>query len=470
MQLWLEWFKCALVFRKACTRGRTFGWLVFALIGFSTLPDLSGVTGLARAAHLKRKFYHNFLHLFHSSALSLPLLTRTWILLVPKLFRPVLFRERPVVLLDGIKIAKEGKKMPGVKKLHQESANNSKAPYIFGHSLQVLALLVQSLTGQLFAISLISRIHEGITLSSQDKTSYFQKVHSLIAALTGPTFQKILLVADAFYPNRVVILPLLEKGHHLLSKVRPTSVAFEPPPPEPCKNGRKGRKRKYGKKVVLAKLWKNRRDFQTKKIAIYGKGAMDVPFLPINLIWKPIKMMVRFILVDHPEKGKMILISTDLEMPPEEAIQIYCARFKIEVSFKFSIHTIGAYAYKFWMKLWKPNKRREGDQDLSQKPEHYRKKALAKIEAYHRFIQLGIIGQGLLLHLAINFKKVVWREFPTWLRVMNFNRVPSEWVVAETLKFLLPGFLVGKTIGLSLRKFMADKIDVAKIWRMNISA
>jgi hypothetical protein len=44
-----------------------------------------------------------------------------------------------VFVADGLKIAKEGKKMPAVKCLHQESQNNSKAEYIMGHSFQVIS-------------------------------------------------------------------------------------------------------------------------------------------------------------------------------------------------------------------------------------------------------------------------------------------------------------------------------------------
>ena len=43
---------------------------------------------------------------------------------------------------DGLKVAKEGRKMPSVKCLLQESSDNSKPNFIMGHSFQVLSLLV----------------------------------------------------------------------------------------------------------------------------------------------------------------------------------------------------------------------------------------------------------------------------------------------------------------------------------------
>ena len=46
---------------------------------------------------------------------------------------------RQFVLADGLKRPKEGRKIPGVKSLHQDSRCNAKASFIMGHSLQAAA-------------------------------------------------------------------------------------------------------------------------------------------------------------------------------------------------------------------------------------------------------------------------------------------------------------------------------------------
>jgi hypothetical protein len=43
-----------------------------------------------------------------------------------------------VLIADGIKVSKEGKKMPAVKLMHQDSQSNAKAEYIMGHYLQAI--------------------------------------------------------------------------------------------------------------------------------------------------------------------------------------------------------------------------------------------------------------------------------------------------------------------------------------------
>ena len=58
---------------------------------------------------------------------------------------------------DGIKVGKEGRKMPGVKGLHQESEDVSKPEWLRGHYFSALGLLLGA--GQaLFATPIILKL------------------------------------------------------------------------------------------------------------------------------------------------------------------------------------------------------------------------------------------------------------------------------------------------------------------------
>ena len=134
MTLWIAWIDAVRSLRPACQRSRTFLWMLLALIGLCCRLDLAGVTSYVRVLGLRPQAYHRFLHLFHSKGLDLDKLTACWVKLCLTLFTPVAAGSRLICLADGIKAPKEGRLMPAVKSLHQQSASNSKPEYIMGHS------------------------------------------------------------------------------------------------------------------------------------------------------------------------------------------------------------------------------------------------------------------------------------------------------------------------------------------------
>jgi hypothetical protein len=131
--------------------------------------DLLGVTSTIRALGLEHKCYDRLLDCFHSSAVKLDRLTALWTQVVLRLFpQPLRVNGRCVLLGDGIKVPKCGRKMPAVKLLHQQSESNTKPEYIMGHSLQAVSLLVQA-AASFFAVPLAVRIHEGVVWSNRDR-------------------------------------------------------------------------------------------------------------------------------------------------------------------------------------------------------------------------------------------------------------------------------------------------------------
>jgi len=126
MKLWTQWLQAVYALRPACRRARTFVWTVLVLMGMCCRGDNAGVTSFVRVLNFGDQAYHRFLHLFHSTSLDLAVLTSCWVRLCLVLFRPFEVNSRLVCLADGIKAPKEGRRMPGVKLLHQSSASNTK--------------------------------------------------------------------------------------------------------------------------------------------------------------------------------------------------------------------------------------------------------------------------------------------------------------------------------------------------------
>jgi len=469
MQLWFEWYRCVRELRGACSRNRTFLWMCLVLVGFSIRTELFGVTSFVRSCFLRPEKYRRLLHLFHTTSLKLDKLSDLWCRLAGKLFSPVVWQGYRIFIADGLKVPKEGKKMPAVKALHQESQDNSKPAFIMGHSFQAIGMLAKGLLGGYFCVPLVSRIHEGLVWSNRDRRTLLDKLVGLFLPLTKLFVGPAILLADAYYASGKVIRPLLREGHHLVTRVRTTTVGYRPV--SKPKKRRRGRPRTYGKKLRLRDLWKKRAsDFSTAPSPVYGESNISVRYLSIDLLWRPVGRLVRFVLVDHPSRGRIILMTTLLSMAPLEVLELYGYRFKIEVSFKQALHTLGTYAYHFWMMHMTPIRRRSGNQHLHHRSEKYREMVRNKVAAYHRYVQLGCIAQGLLQYLSVKFGSLVWQHFNSWLRTMDPDRSPSEMVVGQALRSSLPGFLAATHGQHELEKFIVENADLARMPNLRLSA
>lgn len=456
--LWPEWLDSVRQLRPACARARTFLEMTLALLGFSIRSDQAGVTSFVRAAWLQSRHYRRLLHLFHTPALDLNKLTTLWIGLVLRLFRPLCMNDRPVLVADGLKVPKEGRKMPAVKKLFQQSEDNSKPDFIFGHSFEAIGLLVLAPLGRVLCVPLLSRIQEGLVFSNRDKRTLLDKFVQLFLPIT-PLFGKpTLLVADALYCTRKVIRPLLENGHHLISRMKTNAVAYQAAPTPPVRT--RGRPRLYGDKIRLRELWKHKQRFLSARSPVYGENDIQIRYFSRDLLWRPVGRMVRLVFVLHPKRGRIILMSSDTSLDPLKVVAIYGYRFKIEVGFRQALHTLGGYAYHFWMLSMRPISRRSGNQHLHMKTGRYRKMVRRKLGAYHRYVQLACVAQGLQQYLAINFRANVWSFFRSWMRTMRPSQPPSEAVVAQALRNTLFDFLFTTPDEHEFKKFILQNIDV----------
>jgi hypothetical protein len=454
MKLWIRWNACVELLRPACARQFTFHWMRIVLMGLCVRSDLAGVTSLVRALALLPEKYQCLLNHFHSEALELRTLTALWVRFCQSHFMPLEVGGARVCLADGIKVAKEGRKMPGVKKLHQESTNNSKPEWIEGHSFQALTQLVRAPDGKVTSVPLTARIHEGVIDSARElRRTLLDRLVDLFFEIAEHIPGPVLLVADSYYASGKVIRPLLDQGHHLVTRVRRNAVAFEVPSPRSRRGP--GRPRKYGRKRKLRNLLHAEQGFITALSPVYDETDVQIHYATRDLIWRPAGQLVRFVFVRHPSRGELILMTTDLTLDPLDVITLYGYRFKIEVGFRQAIHVLGAYSYHFWMANMTARKSGSGNQDIRKRSTEYKLAVRRKIGAYHRFVQLGCIAQGLLQLLAIEERPNVWQHFRSWLRTMNPDLQPSELVVIQALRTSLPEFLADSRAPADLVKFLA---------------
>ena len=454
MNLWLHWYAAISLLRPAFTRTITFLWFVSAVAGLSVRADALGVTSIVRALKLHARFYERLLDNFHSTGIKPDALCALWFRVVLKLFaHPLRVNGRLVLVGDGIKMGKRGRKMPAVKLLHQVSDSN-KAEFIMGHSLQSIGILVQADRSTL-CVPLVSRIHEGLVWSNRDRRTLLDKMLNLQTSLLID--EPYYFLGDAYYAAGKIADGLLQQGHHLVSRVKSNAVAYEL---HACAEPRRrGRPKTYGAKIALTTLFSDEATFQEAPSPVYGETDVTIRFRCADLMWRPSGRLVRFVATIHPVRGRCLLMTTDTSLSPLEIIHLYGLRFKIEHTFKQAVNVVGAFAYHFWMKAMKPTRRRSGDKYLHHETQTYRDQVKRKVQAYHVFIQAAHIAQGLAQYLSSAMPAIVWASFGSWLRTIRPGVAPSEMVVFSSLRNSLPEFLLTNEKTNCLAKFIFERQD-----------
>ena len=110
------------------------------------------------------------------------------------------------------------------------------------------------------------------------------------------------------------------------------------------------------------------------------------------------------------------------------------------------------------------------NQHLHRKDRAYRDAVRRKVAAYHRFMQLGLIAQGMMQVLATTVPKLVWGSFGSWLRTVRPGICPSELVVATAMRNSLPEFLADSLCAPCLTKFIRDRLDLERAQGTRLAA
>lgn len=124
--------KIILEFRSCFTRNNAFKWFVVIVLGFMIRTDHLGITSVIRDLCLDGRPYTVMNSFFRADSWNVKGIFQKWCEILVK-YAPLMRDDDGSVIIagDGIKISKEARYMPGVKKHRQDSENSGKAEYIF---------------------------------------------------------------------------------------------------------------------------------------------------------------------------------------------------------------------------------------------------------------------------------------------------------------------------------------------------
>ena len=423
-------------FVSCFSRKAAFRWFVVLTLGLMLRSDKLGVTSVIRDLALKPDCYLSMLHFFRASSWSLDRIRQCWFQTVLRFFP--LYQEGAfhVLVGDGVKQSKEGRRIPGVKKLCQESENSAKPQFIHGHMFGGLGILAGSIRS-MACIPLSIRLHDGLqdTFGWEASTvSCASHVVQMVedAYLAAKTFGNSILLLDRYFLSVPALKRLQELASEetvhmeIVTKAKCNCTAFEKPSLQ--KSGR-GRPPKKGKAVRLKDLFLSHKEyFREAKVTVYGKEE-KLRYYSIDLLWgQKLYQELRFVLVEY-HGTQSILAGTSLELNPLSMIRLYSYRFRIECTFRELKQQTGAFCYHFWSKhmprLNYYRKKTEPSALEQVKDDHARMKILQTVRAIEMHMALSCIAMGTVQCLSLRTEGKLRTE------QIRYQRTPSKGKVSE---------------------------------------
>lgn len=435
--------------RPAFSRQATYGWFVVVFVGFLLRDDTFGVSSVVRAVALAPQSYTCLLHFFHSTAWTVEgVMELWWRWLVA---REVAYRlgDRLVFLGDHTKTPKNGRNMPAVTTLHQDSETASKPSFFRGHHWGCLALLVRA-CDKFFATPLWANIQEGLAKLADGQDAKLPKTVRVVnmaqrvaRAMGHPAY----LVLDAYFGVGSVFQAAgqarcgQENLVHILTRAKKNVVAYRPASPR--KRPTRGKPKKYGQKLHLMELFDSKAEasaFRTAKAYVYDRSEL-VRYLTLDLLWKPTKGMLRFILVES-SRGRMVAVSSDLQLEPIAAVEMYCHRVTIETLFDTLKNTLGGMGYHFWSRYLPPASRRPRKNAVAAPRSSNLARTQNTLAAIEKFVNIQLLVLGMLQLIAKTYPQQVKAKACCWLRTISAN-TPSEFVTRTAMRNVIKTNLYG---------------------------
>lgn len=336
-----------LPFRQAFSQPG-FAYFQGFIVGLLLLNGRKTVTRIASACFFIDKSLASWERFLADAKWSLPRVTERLIALIfTQLGHQLLYAGYYLLGIDTTYVKKSPGQMLGVQRWTENGGKSQSRTTVVGHQWAIAGFL-HRIGHRWQALPVISRLISGqscpshvvVNASGQARRQCFWDavIAVVLQVATYVTTAPLCVVCDAYFSKAPFLNSLMDWGIAVVSRLRWDAVGFD----DPIYGGR-GRPPKRGKPWKLAELLQETAT-QTVRATIYRQTvALTVV---VRDVWlREVKQKVRVVVIATKEKP-LVLVSTTLAFTAKQIIEIYAARFALELSIRDLKQHVGFCDYQ----------------------------------------------------------------------------------------------------------------------------
>lgn len=256
-------------------------------------------------------------------------------------------------IVDTFLVAKNGKRMAGIQKWKDHSGNADRGGTLRGHHWALVALLgyhagwqrylcfpllCQMISGQLNP-SLFMVDPQGVA----SLATFWDSVLPLIVQLQHFLGKAPLrVIVDAYFSKAPFLNPLMALGIVVITRLRKDAVGWQDPSPEQRSDAKRGKQWKLAELLTALPP-------ELLTLQLYGETVL-LHAVCAEVWLRDLEKKVKVVVIEGI-KEPILLLSTDLTLSISQIIELYAARFTIELTIRHLKQDFGLAHYQSFQSI-----------------------------------------------------------------------------------------------------------------------
>jgi hypothetical protein len=336
--------------------------LAMILVAMFFARGRKAITSWLRAAGINRcyKAYYYFIGSLGNKTENIA--TELFEIMVKRIYKNT---NTVLVAIDDSSTSRYDPKVAGAGIYRNPTPTPDGRKFIYGHIWVTLSAIARHKNFGTIGLPLLTRMYvkakdiKNVGLFFQSKTEQAVELSKWAYNCCINLGERFWIVTDSGFTRASFLKPVVKMGTVIITRLRKDAVLYaELKQP---KKHKRGRPRKYGKRLKLANIIKSSDGWFKVKVFLYGKEEVkDVKVF--KALYKPAGCQVQMLVVRESNDCFRAFMCTDLSASAQEILEAVADRYAIKQNFsdikeiegagQQQVRTLGSNIGAFYLNLW----------------------------------------------------------------------------------------------------------------------